>query len=109
MILWRPVKKRAILMAFSFASAPVGKEKGVDVARRDFSELRAEPGAHFGRHEGIGVRESLNLLFNGGDETFVTVSDVDGHELAVEIDVALAFGSVEVNSLGASDGNGVDF
>jgi hypothetical protein len=36
------------------------------------------------------------------------VPDVDGHELAVEVDEALAFRRVEVNALGAGDGNGID-
>ena len=36
------------------------------------------------------------------------MSDVDRHELAVEVDEALPFRRVEVNPFGAGDRNGID-
>ena len=110
MILWRPVKKRASLMAFSLASAPPLVKKKVSISPGvDFGELRAEARANFGGHERIGVGERCRLIGDGLDDALVAVSDVDRHELAVEVDEALAFGRVEINSLGAGDGNGIDF
>jgi hypothetical protein len=51
----------------------------------------------------------LRLLADGLDDALVAVSDVDGHELAVEVDEALAFRRVEVNPLALATGMGSTF
>ena len=85
--------------------AAVCEEEHVDVARRDGSELRAQSCARFGRHERVRVREHRGLLLNRPDDALVAVADVDAHQLAVEIDVALVFRRPEVDALRARDGN----
>ena len=90
-------------------SAAVGEEKGVNIAGSDFGELRAKTRTNLSSHERVRVGERRGLIADGLDDARVAVSDVDGHELAVEVDEALAFWRVEVNPLGAADCNGVDF
>ena len=89
-------------------SAAVGEEEGVDVSGSDFGELRAKARANFCRHERIRIRERCCLLADRLNDALVAVSDVDGHELAVEVDEALPFRRIEVNPFGAGDGNGID-
>ena len=101
--------QRAILIAFSFASAPpLVKKKHVDVAGRDLGELGAELRARLGGHERVGVGEHRGLFLDRADDALVAVADVDAHQLAVEVDVALALGRPEVDALGARDGNRID-
>ncbi len=88
--------------------AAVGEEESVDVAGSNFGELRAETRARLGRHERIRIGKRRRLLADGLDDALVAVSDIDGHELAVEVDEALPFRRLEINSLGAGDGNGID-
>jgi hypothetical protein len=49
------------------------------------------------------------LVGDGFDDTIITMADVNRHQLAVEVDVALAFRRIEINSLGGGDRNGIDF
>src|SRR5580658_664270 len=88
--------------------AAVGEEEGVDVTRSNFCKLRSKPGARFRSHERISIRERRSLLADGLDDALVAMSDVDGHELAVEVDEAFAFRRVKVDPLGASHRNGID-
>src|SRR5271170_4030387 len=88
--------------------AAVGEKESVDVAGSNLSELCAEARANFSSHERIGVGERRRLFADRLNDARVAVSDVDGHELAVEVDEALAFWRVEIDALGARDGNGID-
>src|SRR5579863_9256330 len=88
--------------------AAVGEEEGVNVAGSDFGKLRTEARADFRGHERIRVGERCGLVADGLDNARVAVSNVDGHELAVEVNEALPFRRVKVNPFGASDGNGID-
>src|ERR1700730_805605 len=89
-------------------SSAVGKEECVDVSRSYFRELRPKPGANFSRHERIRVCERLRLLGNRLNDTLITMSDVDRHQLTVEVDETTPFRRVEVNALGASNRNRID-
>ena len=60
------------------------------------------------RHERIGVGEFLRLALDRLDDARVPVARVDAHQLAVEVDVSLPFGGVEVDALGMVDRDGVD-
>jgi hypothetical protein len=96
-------------IAFSFRfGATVGEEERVDIARRDLRQLRTQARAHFGRHERVCVRERLRLVLDRVDDTLVAVTDVDAHQLAVEIDEALAFRRPEVDAFGTRDRNRID-
>ena len=100
---------RAILIAFSLASAPpLVKKKHVDVARRDLGQLRAQPRARLGRHERVGVGQHRRLVLDGLDHARVAVADVHAHQLAVEVEEALALGRPEVHALRAGDRNRID-
>jgi hypothetical protein len=88
--------------------AAVGKEKGVEVAGGNFGKLLAEACTRFGRHERIGVGEGLGLLVDGIDDALIAVANIDRHQLTVEVDEALACRRIEIDALGASDGDGVD-
>ena len=88
--------------------AAVGEEEAVDVAGRDLGELGAQPRARLGGHERIGVGEHRRLFLDRANDALVAVADVDAHQLAVEVDEALAFGRPEVDALRARDGNRID-
>src|SRR5205807_691479 len=85
--------------------AAIGKEKRVNVTRSYLRELCTETGAHLSGHERIGVREHLRLFLDGANDSLVAMPDIDAHQLAVEVDVALIFRCPEVDALGARDGN----
>ena len=88
--------------------ASEGVEEGVEVAGHDFGQAQREARADLGRHAGVGVGEGGRLILDRLDDLRVRVPDVDAHELAVEVDPALALGSVEVDALGARDGDRID-
>ena len=88
--------------------AAVGEEERVDVARRDLGELDPQPRPRLGRHERVRVGECRRLILDGLDDPLVAVADVDAHQLAVEVDEALAFRGPEVDALGARDRNRID-
>ena len=88
--------------------AAVGEEEGVDVAGRDLGQLRAEPRAHLGRHRRRDVGDLLRLLGDGGNHARIAVADVHRHQLAVEVDEALALGRPEVDALRLRDRNRID-
>jgi hypothetical protein len=89
--------------------AAVGEEEGVDVAGDEGGEALAEAGAR-GGGEARGDEQHLAVDrgLHGREHVGVRVADVDAHELAVEVEVALALGRVEVHALGAFDGDRVD-
>ena len=65
MILWRPVKKREILIAFSFASAPPLVKKNVSMSPGVISaSFCSQSSSRLGRHKRIRVSERLRLLVN---------------------------------------------
>src|SRR6202050_4921388 len=68
--------------------AAIGKEEGVDVARRNFGELRPQPRTNFRSHERIRIRKRRGLLADGLNDALVAVSDVDRHQLAGEVNEA---------------------
>src|ERR1017187_7800639 len=86
MILCRPVKKRASLMAFSLASAPPFVKKKVSISPGVIS-------ASFAPSRAL---------------TSVAMSDVHRHQLAVEIDEALPFRRPEIDALCPSHRNRID-
>src|SRR5207248_11404569 len=85
-----------ILVCFG---AAVGEEEGINVARRDLRELRAQARAHVSGHEWIGISKRGGLLLDCANHALVAMPDVDAHQLTVEVDETLAFGCPEVNSL----------
>ena len=82
-------------------SAAVGEEERVDVARAQRREFLAKPRARFGGHKRVRVRERCRLVLNRLDHALVAVADVHAHQLAVEVDVPLAVGRVEIDALRA--------
>jgi hypothetical protein len=106
----RPEYWRAALTAFSLASAPPRvKKKRVDVAGHELGEQLAEAGPRRGRQaRGDEQQLAVELALHRLDHLGVRVADVDAHQLAVEVEVALAVGRVEVHALGALDDQRVD-
>ena len=88
--------------------AAVGEEEDVDVTGRDLRELLPEPRARLGGHEWIRVGQRRRLILNRLDHARIAVADVDAHQLAVEVDEALAFRRPEINALGFRHRNGID-
>jgi hypothetical protein len=99
---------RAILIAFSFASAPPLVKKKTSMSPGVISASFAQPRARLGRHERVGVGERRRLLLDRADDALVAVADVHAHQLAVEVDEALAFRRPEVDALRARDRNRID-
>ena len=89
--------------------AAIREEEDVDVAGRDRREPGAQPRARLRRHERVGVRQHRRLLLNRADHALVAMADVHAHQLAVEVDEALAFGRPEVDALRAGHGDRIDF
>ena len=88
--------------------AAIGKEKRVDVAGRNFGQLLPKPRAHLSRHERIRITERRGLLGNRLNHALIAVSDVDRHELAVEVDESLPFRRPEINAFGPRHRNRID-
>src|ERR671919_1031326 len=88
----------SILIGFG---AAVGEEERIDIAGRQFSKLCTQASAHFGGHERVGVGERRSLVLNGANHSLVAMTDVDAHELTVEVNEAFTFGRPEVNSFRA--------
>ena len=80
----------------------------VQVAGHQLGQLLAQQRARFVRHEGIGIGELVGLALDRLDDARVTVAGVDAHQLAVEVDVALAIGGVEVDAPGVVDRDRID-
>ena len=88
--------------------AAVGEEEGVDVAGRELGQLRAEARARLGGHERVDVGQRLGLALDRLDHLRMAVADVRAHQLAVEVEEALALGGPEVDALGACHRDRVD-
>ncbi len=84
-----------------------GEEDFVDVARKQLSQLLAQPGSRLMRHEGVDEGQFLGLSLDRLDDARVAVPRIHAHELAIEVDDALAVGRVEVDAFGVIDGNRV--
>ena len=81
--------------------APEGEERLLDVAGEQLGELAAEQRPGLGGGDGgVGVSERFGLARDRLDDAGVPMADVHAHELAVEVQVALAVGVVEVDALG---------
>ena len=87
--------------------AAVGEEEDVDVAGRDLGQLGAQAGARFTGHERVHVGELRRLILDRLHDRRMAVTGVDAHQLAVEVDVALALGRPEVHAPGPGDGDRV--
>ena len=98
----QPRDADGVLVGFG---AAVGEEEDVDVAGRDLGQLLAQPRPGLGGHERIGVGERLGLLLDRLDDAGIAVAGIDAHQLAVEVDEALALGRPEVHALGARHRN----
>ena len=88
--------------------AAVGEEEDVDVAGREARQLRPELRARLGGHERARVRQHRRLLGDRARHALVAVADVHAHQLAVEVEVALAFRRPEVHALGARHRDRID-
>jgi len=101
----QPRQLDGVLVRFG---AAVGEEEHVDVARGDFGELRTQARARFGRHERVHVGQRGGLPLDRGDDARIAVAGVHAHQLAVEVDEALAFGRPEIHAFGARHRNRFD-
>ena len=88
--------------------AAVGEEESVDIARRDLRQFCAQPRANVGGHKRVCIRQRLGLLLDRIDHAFIAVTDVHAHQLAVEIDEALAVRRIEIDAFRARDRNRID-
>ena len=102
------VRARDLHRVFVRLGTAVGEEEHVDVAGGQFGELGAELRARLGGHERVGVCERFRLRLDRANDPLVAVADVDAHQLAVEVEVALPLGSPEIDALGARHRNGVN-
>ena len=84
------------------------EEDLVHVARQDLGELRAEPCPDLGGEGRLDELELGRLGRDGVDHAPIAVSDVDGHQLAVEVEDPLAFRCVEIHAFGVIDGDRVE-
>ena len=86
-----------------------GVEERVQVTGNQFCQAHREFRADLGCHAGVGIRQRGGLILNGFDHLGMAVADVHAHQLTVEIDPALSFGSVQVDALGAHDRQWINF
>ena len=89
-----------ILVGFSTTECV---EEGVQVAWHQFRQAQRKLCADFSGHAGVGVGERGGLILNGLDDFRVAMPDVHTHQLAIEIDPTLAFGTVEIDAFRTSD------
>jgi hypothetical protein len=108
MTFWRPVVIRAMRRAFSLASAPPSVKKNVQVARSQGREQLTQPPADLGSKLGSRECQLVRLFGDGIGHPTVAMTDVHGHQLAVEVDVALAVRVPEIDALAVVHGDGVD-
>src|SRR5689334_2777858 len=84
-------------------SAAVGEKECVDIAGRDLGQLGAQTSARLGCHERVGIGQRRGLVLNGANHALIAMTNVDAHQLAVEVDEALPFRCPEIDALGSSD------
>ena len=103
------VPARAILMAFSLASAPplVKKKPSMSpgVIAASFAPSRARGSVAM---KGLAYGKLSRLFLDRLHDARVAVADVHAHQLAVEVEEALAFRRPEIHALGAVHGDRVD-
>ena len=85
-----------------------GEEHLVDVAREERRQPGPQPRPGLVGHEGADVRQRLRLALDRFDDPPVAVACIDGHQLAVEVEEPSAVRGVEVDPLGARDGQGLE-
>src|SRR5260370_3889923 len=88
--------------------AAVCEEERIDVAGCDLRELHSQTRAHFGGHERVSIGKRRSLLLDSANHPLVAVSDVDAHQLAIEVDETLSLRRPTVDPLGARDRNRID-
>ncbi len=88
--------------------AAEGEEDLVEVAGQDLGELGPEARAGLGREGRLDVLELRGLGDDRIDHPPVAVADVDGHQLAVEVEDPMALGRIEVDALRTIDRDRVD-
>jgi hypothetical protein len=104
-----PVTTRATRIAFSTASAPPFVKKNVSMSPGVISASFApRPRPRFRGHERIRVGQGGRLLLDGLHHLRMRVADVRAHELAVEVEEALALRRPEVDAFRARDRDGID-
>ena len=81
----------------------VGEEEGVNIARADLGEFRAESGTRLRRHEWVRVGQGGRLIGDRLQHSLVAVANVGAHQLAIEVEELLLFGGPEPGALGACD------
>ena len=89
-------------------AAAVCEKEDVDVAGRDLGEPGAEARARLGGRRRARVRQDGDLILDGLDDARIRVPDVDAHQLAVEVDEALAVRRPQVDAPRARHRNRVD-
>src|SRR5688572_28394007 len=85
--------------------ATVGKEESINVAWCDLSQLHSETGALVCGHERVRIGKRRSLLLDCANRPFVTVADVDAHQLAVEVDETLSFRRPKIDAFGTRNRN----
>ena len=83
-------------------------EENTSSHRADLRELLPQPGAHLGGHERVGIRQRRGLILDRLDDARIAVADVDAHQLAVEVDEALALGRPEIDAVRLRDRDRID-
>src|ERR1700752_70050 len=89
-------------------SPTISEEENVDVTRSYFGKFCTQTTTDFSRHERIGISKLVSLALDCVDDSFIAMTDVDAHQLAVEIDEAFPFGRPEIHALGVIDRNWID-
>src|SRR5688500_18688378 len=89
-------------------SSAGGEEEHLDVSRRDFRELGAQTRTRLGGQRRARVGQHCRLVLDRFDYARIAVADVHAHQLAVEVQEALAFGRPEIDALGAGHRDGID-
>ena len=75
------------------------EEKLFEITRHHVGEFFAKSGAHFTRHTWSGIHQLFGLLLNRLNHPLIAVTDVDAHQLRIEIEIALAMSIPKINAL----------
>src|SRR5205809_2145567 len=94
-----------ILVRFSTAQ---GEEESLQVTWRQLGQQLSKASADLGGELWRGEGEGAGLLGDRLGHATVSVTDVHAHQLAVEVDVALAVGVPEIDPLRAIDDDRID-
>src|SRR5262249_36319048 len=102
------IEPRDANRVFVRLGAAVREEEGVDIAWRQLGKFRTETPAHLGRHKRIRIRQLVGLVLDRLDHAFIAVTNVDAHQLAVEVDKTFTLRRPKINPLGARNWNRID-